>query len=60
MKSNKMRLSNVLPSSLDSVTFEDGAKGSVLGSRSLNVPGLPNLRDVLIVDGLKSNLINIS
>ena len=56
----KWLLSNVLPSSLDSVNFEDGAKGSVLGSRSLNVLGLPKLRDVLIIDGLKSNMIIIS
>ena len=31
MNGNKWLLSNVLPSSLDSVTFEDGAKGRFLG-----------------------------
>ena len=56
----KWLLSNVLPSSLNSVNFENGAKGSVLGSGSLNVLGLPKLRDVLIIDGLKSNMISIS
>ena len=60
MIGNKWSLSNVLPSSLDLVTFKDGAKGSVLRSRSLNVPGLPKLRDVLLVNGLKANLINFS
>ena len=60
MTGYKWLLSNVLPSSLDSVTFRDNAKGSVLGSGYLNVPGLIKLRDVLLVDGLKANLININ
>ena len=59
MTGNKWLLSNILPSSLDSITFGDGVKGSVLGSGSLNVPGFPKLRDVL-VNELKANLINIS
>ena len=59
MTSNKWLLSNVLPSSLDSITFGDGAKGRVLGSRSLNVPSLPKLRDVLLVDELKANMVSI-
>ena len=37
-----------------------GDKGSVLGSRSLTVPGMSELRDVLLVEGLKSILISIS
>ena len=56
MTGNKWLLSNT---SLDSITFGDGVKGSVLGSGSLNVPGFPKLRDVL-VNELKANLINIS
>ena len=60
MTGNKWLLSHVLPSNLDFVTFGDGVKGSVLGSGSLNVPGLPKLRDVLLVDGLKANLISIN
>ena len=60
MIGNKWLLSNVLPSSLDSLTFWDGAKESVVGSGSLNVPSLPKLRDVLLIDGLKANLISIS
>ena len=54
MTGNKWLLSNVLPFSLDLVTFKDGAKESVLGSGSLNVPGLPKVKDVLLVDGLES------
>ena len=60
MTSNKWLLSNVLPSSLDSVTFGDSTNGTVLRLGSLNVTGLPKLKDVLLVDGLKANLINIS
>ena len=60
MIGNKWLLSNVLLSIMDSMTFADGAKGSVLRSRSLNVPGLPKLSDVLVIDKLKVNLINIS
>ena len=60
MTGNKRLLSNVLPSSLDSVTFRDSSKGSILRLGSLNVLGLPKLRDVLLIDGLKANLISIS
>ena len=60
MTGNKWLLSNILPSSLDSIKFGDDAKGSVLGSSFLNVPSLPKLRDVLLVDGLKANMININ
>ena len=60
MIGNKWLLSDVQLSSLDSVTFRGGTKGSVLGSGSLNVPGLPKLRDVILVNGLKANLISIS
>ena len=42
------------------MTFRDNAKGSVQGLESLNVHGLLKLRDILLVDGLKANLISIS
>ena len=60
MIGEKWMQSNFLPSSLDSVTFGDDVKGSVQGLGSLNVPGFPKLRDFLLVDGLKANLISIS
>ena len=60
MTGNKQLVSNVLPSSLNSITFGYRAKGSVLGSGSLNVPRLPNLRDVFLVNEVKANLISIS
>ncbi|KAH6779529.1 hypothetical protein C2S52_010766 [Perilla frutescens var. hirtella] len=45
--------------SYQSVTFGDSVKGRVLGRGYLNVEGMPNLEDVLLVEGLKANLIGI-
>ena len=59
MTGNEYLLTNLQPYSFAFVTFGDGAKGSVLGSCSLNVMGMPKLRDVLLVEGLKVNMINI-
>ncbi|XP_024019817.1 uncharacterized protein LOC112091153 [Morus notabilis] len=42
------------------VTFGDGVKGRVLGRGTLDVDGLPKLKNVLLVKGLKANLISIS
>ena len=60
MIGNKCLLTNLQPFILDFVTFRDGAKGSVLGSSFLNVLEMPKLRDVLLAEGLKANMINIS
>ena len=60
MATNKHLLINVRPSSLNSITFGDDAKGSNLGLGSLNIPGLSKLRDVPLVGGLKANLISIN
>ena len=60
MIGNKHLLSNILPYSLDYVTFGDGSKGSVLGLGYLNIQGFPKLRDVQLVDGLKANMISIN
>ena len=60
MTANKHLLIKVRPSGLNSITFGDDAKGSNLGSGSPNIPGLLKLRDVLLVDGLKANLISIN
>ncbi|CAM8908560.1 unnamed protein product [Rhodiola kirilowii] len=45
---------------LQLVTFGDGGKGQVIGCGTLKVPDLPVLEDILLVDGLKVNLISIS
>lgn len=42
------------------VTFGDGAKGEMNGVGKLVCHGLPRLDDVLLVKGLKANLICIS
>ena len=42
------------------VTFGDGKKGRILGKGSIEVQGLPLLKDVFYVEGLKANLISIS
>ena len=60
MTDNKWLLSNVFPSSMDSITFGGGAKRSVLGLGSLNVSGLLKLKDMLLVDGFKANMISIN
>ena len=60
MTSNREFFINLQPCSLEFVTFGDGSKGTVLGSDSFKVPSMPKLENVLLVDGLKVNLIIIS
>jgi len=42
------------------VTFRNGTKGKIVGTRNLISNDLPNLDNVLLVKGLTSNLISIS
>ena len=42
------------------VSFSDGRKGHVLGKGTLLANGLPKLKSVLHVEGLKTNLLSIS
>lgn len=42
------------------MTFGDGVKGRVLRKGVLDVDGFPRLKNVLLVEGLKANLISIS
>ncbi|KAG9442194.1 hypothetical protein H6P81_018048 [Aristolochia fimbriata] len=42
------------------VTFGDGAKGAIIGRGRLKVDGFPKLENVLLVNGLKANLLSIS
>ena len=53
-------MTNLRPCHLEFVTFGDGTKGTMIGSGLLKVLGMPKLENVLLVDGLKTNLINIS
>ncbi|XP_019164471.1 PREDICTED: uncharacterized protein LOC109160643 [Ipomoea nil] len=59
MTGNVKCLMSIHPSS-GSVTYGDGQKGKIVGNGTLNVPGLPHLDEVLLVRGLKANLISIS
>ena len=60
MTCNREVFINLQPFSLELVTFGDGGKGTVLRSGSLKVPSMPKLENVLLVDGLKVNLISIN
>ena len=42
------------------MTFGDGAKGNMISSSLLKVPGMPKLENVLLMNGLKVNFISIS
>lgn len=42
------------------MTFGNGLKGKVFDKRMLEVEGLPRLKNVLLVEGSKANLISIS
>ena len=53
-------LKDVLTCTEGHVTFGDGIKGRVLGKGVLDVEGFPRLKNVLLVEGLKANLISIS
>ena len=44
----------------DYVTFGDGSYAQVLGKRTIKKPGLPLLKDVLYIKGLKANLLSIT
>ncbi|XP_062028377.1 uncharacterized protein LOC133744257 [Rosa rugosa] len=43
-----------------SVTFGDGRKANVIEKGIVNTPGIPNLKNVLYVEGLQENLISVS
>ena len=43
MTGNKEFLINLQPCNLESMTFDDVAKGTVIGSGLLKVPGMPKL-----------------
>ncbi|KAG9444874.1 hypothetical protein H6P81_016214 [Aristolochia fimbriata] len=60
MTGNSDLLSNISYTESGQVTFGDGGKGTITGKGTLNVDGLPRLQNVLLVQGLKANLISIS
>lgn len=56
----KSYLKDLKPYSNNNLTFGDGVKGRIKGIRKPVYHGLPSLENVLLVEGLTSNLINIS
>ena len=60
MTCNKEFMTNLKPCNLEFVTIGDGAKGTLIGNGLLKVPIMHKLENILLVDGLKANLINIS
>ncbi|XP_024020928.1 uncharacterized protein LOC112091467 [Morus notabilis] len=60
MTGERSFLKNFISSTDGHVTFGDGVKGKVLGKGTLDVDGLSRLKNVLLVEGLKANLISIS
>ncbi|GAA0142952.1 hypothetical protein LIER_03742 [Lithospermum erythrorhizon] len=60
MAGKKAYLTQICSLKGDHVTFGDGGKRKIIGKRKLNVDGLPHLTDVLLVEGLTTNLISIS
>ena len=42
------------------MTFGDGSHAQVLGKGTIEIPGLPLLKDVLYIKGLKANLLSIT
>ena len=44
----------------DYVTFGDGSHAQVLGKGTIEILGLPLLKDVLYIKGLKANLLSIT
>jgi hypothetical protein len=43
-----------------SVPFVDGGKAEVIGKGTVSIPGMSQLKNVYLVDGLKTNLLSIS
>ena len=42
------------------VTFDDGSKSQIKGKGTISLPRLPNITNVLYVEGLRVNLLSIS
>lgn len=60
MTGDKTCLINLKDNNTQTMTFGYGENGKIVGKIILNVKGLPQLVNVLLVNGLKANLISIS
>ncbi|XP_062100918.1 uncharacterized protein LOC133806847 [Humulus lupulus] len=53
-------LVNIRPIQCGEVTFGNGLAGNVIGMGTLNFEGLPRLKNVILVEGLRTNLLSVS
>ena len=60
MTGDKSILTDIRPMHCGSVTFGNGIEGNVLGIGTLDFDGLPRIKGILLVEGLKANLLSIS
>ena len=60
MTGNRSFFTNFTKFDGGNVTFGNGNVGSVKEKGTIYTPGIPNLEEVLYVEGLKANLISIS
>ena len=60
MIGNRSFLTNFIEFDGRNVTFGDGNVASVKGKGTICAPGIPNLEEVLYVEGLKATSISIS
>ena len=60
MTGEKEFLVNIRPMHCGEVTFGNGLTGKVIGMGTLKFEGLPKLKNVMLVEGLKANLLSIS
>ncbi|XP_062100928.1 uncharacterized protein LOC133806859 [Humulus lupulus] len=53
-------LVNIRPMQCGEVTFGNGLAGNVKGMGTFNFEGLPRLKNVMLVEGLRANLLSVS
>ncbi|XP_062080215.1 uncharacterized protein LOC133784967 [Humulus lupulus] len=57
---NRDFLVNIRPMQCGGFPFGNGLAGNVIGMGILNFEGLPKLKNVMLVEGLKANLLSVS
>ena len=60
MTGDKTMFSSISPRDGGHVTFGDNAKGKIIGQGKVGKSPNPTIEDVLLVNGLKHNLLSIS
>ncbi|XP_062080830.1 uncharacterized protein LOC133785626 [Humulus lupulus] len=60
MTGDKDFLVNIRLMQCGEVTFGNGLAGNVIGMGTLNFEGLPRLKNVMLVEGLRANLLSVS